>query len=171
MPIAMSRHAPLLFIAVIYPPLASRSPAHKRVLYVEDQPANVLLMRSIFERRPDDRLGVALDGDSALRAAADFRPDLLLLDLNLPDCLGTDLLARLRLIRACAHVPAVVVTADHEFDIRGTGFCDLWRKPLSLQVTLQRLALLLHDQDVADPFADAWRSTAEPPRGQPTLNR
>ncbi len=156
---------------MIYPALSGVPQASKRVLYVEDQPANVLLMRAIFERRPDYRLVVAIDGESALRAAADFRPDLLLLDLNLPDCLGTDLLTRLRQIRACAQVPAVVVTADHEFDIQGTGFCALWRKPLSLDETLHRLTLLLHDEGPLEPVIDAWRGTAEPGRGHSSANR
>lgn len=150
----------------------TRPHPHKSVLYVEDQPANVLLMRAIFERRPDYRLVVAVDGESGLRAAGVFRPDLLLLDLNLPDCLGTELLLRLRQLRPCAHLPAVVVTADHGFEIRGTGFCELWRKPLSLTETLQRLPDLLHDHTQFDPAATPWLvDSAQVRRGQPAARR
>lgn len=156
--------------AVNHPATSARPQAHKSVLYVEDQPANVLLMRAIFERRPDYRLVVAVDGESALRAAGEFRPDLLLLDLNLPDCLGTDLLVRLRQIRACAYAPAVVVTADHSFDIRGTGFCALWRKPLSVPDSLQRLGELLHDDAPPEPV-DLWRAVPTSAHIKPSANR
>jgi len=63
-----------------------------RVLYVEDHPVNVEVMRAIFALRPDLTLDVAVDGASGLNAATRHAPDLLLLDLRLPDCHGTALL-------------------------------------------------------------------------------
>ncbi len=122
---------------------AARAEPKRAVLYVEVQPAHVHLMRAIFSRRQDCALAVATDGRSGLLAAQVLRPDLLLLDINLPDTLGTLLLAQHRLMRGWAEIPAVAVTANHGFDIRGTTFCEIWPKPLEMRDTLLNLARLL----------------------------
>lgn len=119
-------------------PNASR----RTVLYVEDHPVNALLMAAIFEHRPQLDLVIAVDGAEALRLAAGLQPALLLLDLGLPDCHGSQLLGRLRTLPGCAMPPAVAVTADALFDITGTGFCELWPKPLHLEHVLARLNTL-----------------------------
>lgn len=117
-------------------------PARPSVLYVEDHPVNVLLMNAIFERRPQLELVVAATGREALRLAAGLRPALLLLDLGLPDCHGSELLPRLRELPGCQSTPAIAVTAQVDFDIEGTGFCELWPKPLHLYHVLTRLDAL-----------------------------
>ena len=109
------------------------------VLYVEDHPVNVLLMQTVFELRPELDLVIAVDGASAMAAAACLRPSLLLLDLRLPDCHGTELLERLRLLPGWADVPAIAVTAEAEFMPAGTSFCDVWHKPLRVPTLLTRL--------------------------------
>jgi CheY-like chemotaxis protein len=113
------------------------------VLYVEDHPVNVLLMQAIFARRPRVRLEVATSGEAGWAAAHLNRPDLLLLDLHLPDCHGADLLLRLRADPALADVPAVAVTADVAADTTGAGFDEVWQKPVDVQATLARLDALL----------------------------
>lgn len=118
-------------------------PAPSRtVLYVEDHPINAMLMAAILERRPHLELVVASTGAEALRLAAGLRPALLLLDLGLPDCHGSELLPRLRALPGLQAVPAVAVTADALFDIEGTGFAELWSKPLYLERVLARLDAL-----------------------------
>ena len=82
------------------------------VLYVEDHPVNVLLMQTVFELRPELDLVVAVDGESAMAATRNLRPSLLLLDLRLPDCHGTDLLERMRLLPGWEDIPAIAVTAE-----------------------------------------------------------
>lgn len=121
-----------------------RSPvAPPTVLYVEDQEINVLVMQALVAMRPQVRLLVAATGEEGLRLATDDRPDLLLLDLRLPDCHGTQLLEQLRDIDALANVPAVAVTADVSTDIAGTTFAELWPKPLHVPDTLAALDRLL----------------------------
>lgn len=117
--------------------------ARKTVLYVEDHPVNVLLMSGIVERRPDIDLVVATTGQEALRMADGLHPDLLLLDLGLPDCHGSQLLNWLRALPCCQAAPAIAVTADVTFDIAGTGFCELWTKPLYVDRVLARLDALI----------------------------
>lgn len=125
----------------------------KVVLYVEDEPVNVLLMRMMFERRPHLRLEVATTGQQALRMAADLHPALLLLDLRLPDCHGLQLLPMLRRFPGWHDLPAVAVTAESQFDVAGTGFLETWRKPMDLRRALARLDDLLGPMSQTLPTA------------------
>jgi len=119
------------------------------VLYVEDHPVNALLMAAIFEHRPQLELVIATTGEEAMQVAAGLRPALLLLDLGLPDCHGAQLLPRLRALPGLATPPAIAVTADVRFDIAGTGFCELWPKPLNLDHVLVRLDALAGQRTAA----------------------
>jgi CheY-like chemotaxis protein len=109
------------------------------VLYIEDHPTNVHLMQALFKRCPHLKLVVAEDGQAARRLAATLRPALLLVDLRLPDCHGSALLADLRLQEGYADIPAVAVTAESGFSLEGTSFCEVWPKPLDLAFVLDRL--------------------------------
>ena len=109
------------------------------VLYVEDHPVNVLLMQTVFELRPELDLVIATDGESAMVAAKRLQPALLLLDLRLPDCHGTELLERMRQVPGWSDIPAIAVTAEAEFMPAGTTFCDVWHKPLRVPTLLTRL--------------------------------
>jgi CheY-like chemotaxis protein len=100
-------------------------------------------MAAIFERRPQLDLVIAASGAEALRMAAERRPALLLLDLGLPDCHGAQLLGRLRTLPGLETPAAIAVTADVSFDITGTGFAELWAKPLNLSHVLGRLDTLV----------------------------
>ena len=86
----------------------------RTVLYVEDNTANVTLMRRVLARRPQVRLVVVEDGSEAVAAAQRLTPDLVLLDLHLPGLHGAGVLAALRSSddARLAKVPVVVVTAD-----------------------------------------------------------
>lgn len=114
-----------------------------QVLYVEDHPVNVQLMQALFTQRPELELTVATTAEEGYEAAVKRPPDLLLLDLNLPDCHGTKLLERLREQPALSTVPAIAVTATHTVHLEGTTFLELWPKPLDIQKILQRLDQLL----------------------------
>ena len=114
----------------------------KVVLYVEDNPVNVLLMQALFVKRPALHLVVANSGQEALQMVQGLSPSLLMLDLRLPDCHGGQLLQVLRGQPACRHTAAVVVTAEAAFELRGTGFSELWSKPLNLAQVLGRLDVL-----------------------------
>ena len=69
------------------------------VLYVEDNPSNVKLVERVLARRPGVRLLVAMRGSEGLEIARRQRPDLVLLDRNLPDTTGDHVLTRRRAIR------------------------------------------------------------------------
>jgi CheY-like chemotaxis protein len=126
------------------------------VLYVEDHPVNVLLMQTVFELRPELELVVAVDGESAMAATRHLKPSLLLLDLRLPDCHGTELLEKMRQVPDWQDIPAIAVTAEAEFMPAGTTFCDVWHKPLRVPTLLARL-----DRVIA-PATAPRRDTAAP---------
>lgn len=113
------------------------------VLYIEDHPTNVHLMQALFKRCPHLHLVVARDGAEARALAGTVQPTLLLVDLRLPDCHGSELLEELRRLEGYADLPAVAVTAEPAFQIEGTSFCEVWPKPLDLALVLDRLAHLV----------------------------
>lgn len=82
------------------------------VLYLEDQPANVRLIERVLERRAGVELVAKRSGLEGIAAASRRHPDLILLDLHLPDLDGEEVIARLRADEATADVPVVVLSAD-----------------------------------------------------------
>ncbi|MCA1706097.1 MAG: response regulator [Actinobacteria bacterium] len=82
------------------------------VLCVEDNPSNLKLIEEIFSLRPQIELLTAVQGNLGLELARQHLPDLILLDLNLPDVPGERVLDELRREAGTAHVPIVVLSAD-----------------------------------------------------------
>lgn len=114
-----------------------------RVLYVEDNPVNAILMEAIVGLRPGVTLKIESTGTSALQLLETWEPDLLLLDMHLPDTLGSDLLVEIRRRFPQRTTPAVVVSAaarsdDVERALEG-GFAAYWTKPLDIDRTLTEL--------------------------------
>lgn len=89
-----------------------RRDAVHTVLSVEDNPANIRLLQEIVSRRPHWRLRTAGQGQLGLDVATTDPPDLILLDLHLPDMRGEEVLRRLKADVRTAEVPVVVVSAD-----------------------------------------------------------
>lgn len=100
------------------------------VLVVEDEPDNITLMQALLDRRPGCRLVVAHGRNAALHLALPVQPALLVVDVDLPECHGGELLQHLRRLPGCAGVPAVAMTADASFDAAECGFAGAWPKPL-----------------------------------------
>jgi CheY-like chemotaxis protein/anti-sigma regulatory factor (Ser/Thr protein kinase) len=104
------------------------------VLYVEDNPANLMLVEEIMARRPDVRLIMARDGLSGIELARTARPRVILMDINLPGISGLHALKILREDLATAHIPVVALSANAmPSDIeRGmeAGFFDYLTKPI-----------------------------------------
>ena len=93
-------------------PLTSPKYHRRLVHYVEDNETNVEVMRGIMAQRPQVELGVSTTGLDGLAAIRARRPDLLLLDMNLPDISGMELLRHLKAAPDTADLPVVVVSAD-----------------------------------------------------------
>lgn len=120
--------------------------ARRRVLYVEDNEVNALLMESVLGMRDDVELRIAPDAASALEMVRTFEPELLLLDMQLPDMPGTELLAALRRLPGLGAVRAIAVSADAMADgierARAAGFADYWTKPLDIDEVMRQFDAL-----------------------------
>jgi CheY-like chemotaxis protein len=82
------------------------------VLYVEDETLNRELMRGIFKLRPELRLVEARLGADAIQMAEQERPDLILLDRNLPDMNGEEVLRALRSRAETQDTPVIIISGD-----------------------------------------------------------
>jgi DNA-binding NarL/FixJ family response regulator len=82
-----------------------------RVLIIDDHPAFRAAARRLLEIEGYDVVGEAADGQSGIDAACALLPDVVLLDIQLPDCDGFEVAQRLS---GCAHVPAVVLTSSRD---------------------------------------------------------
>lgn len=83
-----------------------------RVLYIEDNPVNLGLMRRVIRRRPDLDLADATSAETGLPLAREVRPDLVLLDINMPGMNGYQVLAELRRMPELGAPPVIALTAN-----------------------------------------------------------
>jgi len=121
--------------------------AESVVLYVEDNPANLRLVEQLLARRPGIRLLAAHTPSLGLDLAAACRPDLVLLDINLPGMDGHEVLRRLRALPDAGQVPVIAVTAnamprDVERSL-AAGFSDYLTKPLDISRFFEAMDRLL----------------------------
>ena len=120
--------------------------AGRELLYVEDNPVNAMIVGELVARRGDLRLRVAPDGLSGVRAAREQRPDLILLDMQLPDVDGHEVLRRLRADPATAGIPCIALSANAMPDdierALDAGFADYWTKPLDFRAFMKSLDAL-----------------------------
>ena len=84
----------------------------RTVLYIEDNPSNLRLVERVLASRSHIRLITAMQGSLGLELAEKHRPDLILLDVNLPDMQGEEVHRRLRANPTLRDIPLVVVSAD-----------------------------------------------------------
>jgi two-component system cell cycle response regulator DivK len=83
----------------------------KRILYIEDNPENRLLMRRVLMAE-GYLVDEAVDGNSGLQKASESPPDLILMDINLPEIDGYEVTARLKQLPNMTGVPIIAVTAN-----------------------------------------------------------
>lgn len=97
-------------------------------------------------RRGDLQLHIAEDGESGVRRALELQPDLVLLDMQLPDIDGHEVLRRLRAHASLAQVPVVALSANampEEVDrALRAGMSDYWTKPLNFTAFMASLEAL-----------------------------
>jgi CheY-like chemotaxis protein len=84
----------------------------RTILYIEDNPSNARLIQHTFAGQPDVKLIQAIQGSTGLELAKAHQPDLILLDLHLPDMHGSVVLDRLQADPATAAIPVIILSAD-----------------------------------------------------------
>ncbi len=126
------------------PIVASRSyPAAKTVLYVEDMVENLRLVEQVLRQRPSTTLIPAMLAGVALDLARQHRPDLILLDLRLPDMPGEDVIHELRIDPATRNIPIVILSANatrrHIDRLIAAGADAYLTKPIRVRELLQTI--------------------------------
>ncbi len=123
------------------------SSAGATVLYIEDNISNLRLVERLLTHRPNVRLISALQGRLGRELAIQHRPDLILLDVHLPDIPGFDVLQRLRADPSTADIPVVMLSADATPSqierFLNAGAADYLVKPLDLNALLAMIDELL----------------------------
>ena len=118
------------------------------MLYIEDNPVNVLLVKELLARWPEVQLRTADDGETGLMMARTEAPDLVLLDMQLPGMAGLEVLRALRSGAEAATPPVVVLSANALSDQRdeavSAGASGYLTKPFAFDQFLEQVRRHLH---------------------------
>jgi CheY-like chemotaxis protein len=117
------------------------------VLYVEDNPANVLFMRDLISNFESIELHVALTAEAGVEMAERLAPEVIIMDINLPGMSGLDALRALRARPDLQHIPVIALTAaaserDKEQGMKA-GFYRYLTKPVQVDELLGALETLI----------------------------
>lgn len=123
------------------------------MLYIEDNPANLALIERIVKRTPGITLLSSMHGEGGIEMAQQHLPDLILLDVQLPDMSGYDVLQRLKSRIETASIPVIVISADGtQYQVQkmlAAGAKAYLTKPLKVQEFLEMLqSTLTHSAEV-----------------------
>ena len=118
-----------------------------RILYVEDNEDNIYMLKSRLERR-DFSVAIAMDGEQAVEMAVAEEPDLIIMDLSLPNVDGWQATRRLKANDKTKHIPIVALSAHAMVGDRETALdagCDDYdTKPVELPRLLGKIDRLLN---------------------------
>ena len=148
------RSTPAPKLTDLTPELAAPKPVirpidmpQKILLYIEDNPANMKLVERLIDRRTDIKLLKAVNGSLGIALAKSSLPDVILMDINLPDISGIDALKALREDVATAHIPVVAISANamsRDIEVgRQLGFFRYLTKPIVVEEFMTTLDLAL----------------------------
>lgn len=108
-----------------------------KVLYIEDNPTNLKLVKMLLERQTDCEFVAAVEPVSGIELATRERPDLILLDINLPTMSGYEVVARLKALPETRAIPVIALTANAMSDEvekgKQAGFDGYLTKPLQVK--------------------------------------
>jgi PAS domain S-box-containing protein len=160
-------HAPVLPVFDLAPATIMQDAAGlqtRTLLYVEDNPANLMLVEDLIARRPDLHLLSARDGISGIATARASLPAVILMDINLPGISGITALRILLQDPLTAHIPVVALSAnamprDIEKGLEA-GFFRYLTKPIKINEFMETLDLAL---TFAATHADLARTSENQP--------
>jgi CheY-like chemotaxis protein len=128
----------------------------RTVLYVEDNPANLILIEQLIARRPDLSLICVTTGPLGLMFARSNQPSVILLDINLPGLNGIDVMKMLRADQSTAHIPVIAISANAMprdiSEAMKAGFFHYLTKPIKVNE-------FMHMLDAALKFLDTKAAT------------
>lgn len=114
---------------------------------MDDNPSSRELVKFALEREPDYEIQEAADGYDAISRVRDVLPDLILMDIQMPDMDGYETLRQIRAYPACKLVPVVAITAFAMLDDRKkafeAGFDGYFAKPINIAALRSQVDSLL----------------------------
>jgi len=136
-----------------FTPQAKDNAAQRTLLYVEDNPANLLLVEQIIENVPHLRMLSARDGNHGIALARTQLPDVILMDINLPGLNGFKALKILREDPTTAHIPVLAISSNampHDIQ-KGleAGFIRYLTKPIKINEFMEALNMALEFAETA----------------------
>ncbi len=127
--------------------VAPRTFKHARILIVDDEPANVDLLRRLLQRSGFSRIESTNDARDAVGLYVKFRPDLILLDLHMPHLDGLAVMDELNQIAEASYLPILMLTGDVTQEAKrealSRGAKDFLNKPFHADEVLLRIGTLL----------------------------
>lgn len=131
----------------------SSNQENSRILIVDDNPQNVELLEAYLSELPCE-IATATDGQDALDRIAEFKPDLVLLDIMMPKLSGFEVCRMVKGDEKTAHIMILMVTALNELgDIEravSAGCDDFLSKPVHRLELLKRVENMLKLRNVSD---------------------
>jgi len=133
--------------------------SNKRILCIEDHPEMIELIRLILGRRGYQVDG-AVGGREGLEAMETTRPDLVLLDLMMPDLDGWDVYRQIKANKEISHVPVIIVTAkaqgiDKVLGLHIAGVDDYITKPFGPKELIESVERILSRTPTPPPSPNA----------------
>lgn len=122
---------------------AGSGSVHRTVLYVEDNPANVLFMRDLLSNFEDVELVTAATAETGIELASTRLPDVILMDINLPGMNGFEALRVLRATPATSRIPVIALTAVAFEGGRSAGEAAGFYRYLTKPVNVEELETVL----------------------------
>lgn len=92
-------------------PLRTEQQAIRKILYIEDNPANIKLMQAYFRQHPQFELHTCKMAETGLKAIQSLQPDLILMDINLPGISGLEATRQIRQLPDMQQLPIIAITA------------------------------------------------------------
>ena len=147
-------------------PVNGSSDERHTILYIEDNLSNLKLIERALDHLPEVRLIPAMQGKLGIDLARQHRPDLILLDLHLPDLHGREVLEQLKRDPATAAIPVVVLSADATPSqlerLRADGAAAYLTKPIDVEQLLD----VVPSSEVEElPLASELDAAVEPKAG------
>jgi CheY-like chemotaxis protein len=143
-----------------YSRIADHPGVEQLILHIEDNLSNAKLIEHVLVQRPNVHLIPTMQGRLGLELARQHRPMLILLDLNLPDIDGAEVLAELRDDPRTANIPVVIISADASprqvQRLLATGAQAYLTKPIDVR------QLLRHIDEAAAERAQSQQMAADP---------
>ena len=149
LPCVRGEHGPAEVNGDTSPHSAAGEKKHYDVLYVEDTPANVQLMTRVLSHVPGVIMHAVSTGEQALETVPKERPDLILLDINLPGIDGFEVMRRLREREQTRSIPVIAVSSnalpEDMNKAREAGFTAYIMKPLDIEDFLRVVTKVLSE--------------------------